>query len=123
MNNHVDQNIVAKIQAINLSNERKALDDYFEKKEKDILQVKFDAKGNVIRDLRKEYELYNEDDTIRVLPNVNPDFFKAHKNYVQYCSTANVTPKIDKVPLAEIPKRAFQSPIKNFASRLMSLLA
>ena len=108
INTSVNKQIVEQLQALKSASEDKALDDYFDNKQKDILAIKYDAQGNVVRDMRKEYDLYNEMDSLRFLPNVDSDYFKSYETYEHFRSTAPFKPDVNKVPLAPIPQYKFK---------------
>lgn len=57
----------------------KMISDYNESTQHDIVERQFDANGNVIRDYKKELDVYIKDENTNVLPNVDNSVFNAWK--------------------------------------------
>ena len=71
------------------------------------LENHFDNRGEVIRDYKKEIEIYSQDEIERLLPQIpNEDFESIRKRYLefQYKEKIGFKTKVDTVPVVGIPE-------------------
>ena len=84
----------------------KPVEEYFNKKKKEIINTGVDDKGNIKRDFKKELELYDEFDYKMVLPCLKPEYFDGHRKFNTHATLnalEGVLPAIKEVKLARIP--------------------
>ena len=66
----------------------------------------FDKNGEVIRNHKKELEILHQDEQIHIISNAGINQLDSASLYKNYCEkVASQNPKVDKVKLAEFPKR------------------